>query len=88
MSGPWPDQDVADTRPSSGVSARHTRLYFVPAPHTGMRITLDVDGERRRFEAVTTAERHGYGSVGVRLTYEDGRSEIVAGAHIIRADAD
>jgi hypothetical protein len=52
-----------------------------------MRVTLRVDDERREFDEVTTAERHGYGTDGVRLTLADGRSEIVAGAVVVRAEA-
>jgi len=52
-----------------------------------MRVTLAVDEERHEYEGVETAERHGYGTVGVRLTFADGTSEIVAGAGIVRAEA-
>jgi hypothetical protein len=51
-----------------------------------MEITLRIDGDgRRTYTDVTTAERHGYGTLGVRLTFRDGRSEVVPDARIVRA---
>lgn len=52
-----------------------------------MHVTLLVDDERREFDDVATAERHGYGTDGVRLTFADDHSEMVPGARIVRADA-
>lgn len=51
-----------------------------------MRVTLGVDGECRTVEDVVTAERHGYGTDGVRVTRADGHSEMVPGARILKAD--
>lgn len=70
----------AGTRPANG--------YVPGRRRSGMRVTLLVDDERREFDDVTTAERHGYVTDGVRLTFADGRSEIVPGARLVRADAE
>lgn len=52
-----------------------------------MEVTLRLEeGEQQVHEGVVTAERHGYGTVGVRLTFRDGHSEVVPDARIIRAD--